>query len=412
MVGRQAAVIAHDAAPSIAHLPAEHPGPGRVRILSIFGTRPEAIKMAPVIRALAALPDVDAPVCLTGQHREMLDQVCSLFEIEAHTDLALMRHGQGPGDVTAAVIAGIRPVLERLRPDCVLVHGDTATTLGAALAAFYARIPLGHVEAGLRTGDMSAPWPEEMNRRLTTSLAQLHFAPTAQAAGNLATEGVASTAIEVTGNTAVDALLWVRERTRSRRGADLGMTARFPWLDPSRRLILVTGHRRENIGDGLDGVCAALVRLAARGDVQIAWPLHPNPAVSRPVAAGLARQDAIHLIAPQDYAPFAWLMERAHLILTDSGGMQEEAPALGTPVLVSRTVTERPEAVAAGTAQLVGTDPDRIVAAATALLDDCGAHRAMASATNPYGDGRAAQRIAARLIRTFGEAKLPKAVAQ
>ena len=376
------------------------------RILSVFGTRPEAIKMAPVIRALEAA-GFEAPVCTTGQHREMLDQVTRLFGIRPVADLGLMRPGQGPGRVTAAVVKGLPRVIADIDPDCILVHGDTATTLGAALAGFYARVPVGHVEAGLRTHDMDAPWPEEMNRRVTGMLARLHFAPTARAAANLAAEGVDRAAIEITGNTAVDALLWVRRHVLAQPGVDLAMSAAFPWAASGRRLILVTGHRRENLGAGLAGLVRALKRLAARGDAEIVWPVHPNPAV-RAAAGALAEegphQGRVHLIGPQDYAPFAWLMERAHLIVTDSGGIQEEAPALGTPVLVTRDATERPEAVAAGTASLVGTDPDRIHGEAARLLDDAAAHRAMARATNPYGDGRAAERIATRLVAMFGGA--------
>ena len=373
------------------------------RILSVFGTRPEAIKMAPVIRALEDA-GLEAPVCVTGQHREMLDQALRLFGIRPAVDLGLMRPGQGPDAVTAAVVTGLAPVLGKLAPDCLLVHGDTATTLGAALAGFYGRVPVAHVEAGLRTHDMNAPWPEEMNRRVTGMLARIHFAPTNQAAANLEAEGVARRTIQVTGNTAVDSLLWVRRHVLGRPGVDLAMTAAFPWTKSGRRMILVTGHRRENLGAGLAGLAEALRRLAARGDVEIVWPVHPNPAV-RAAVRGLSGEQPsshVHLIAPQDYAPFAWLMGRAHLILTDSGGIQEEAPALGTPVLVTRDATERPEAVAAGTAQLVGTDPDRIVAAVTHLLDDEDAHGAMAFAANPFGDGRAAEAIAARLASMFG----------
>ena len=385
-----------------------------VRILSVFGTRPEAIKMAPVVRALAALPGVSAPVCLTGQHREMLDQVTNLFGIRAAASLDCMRPGQGPGAVTAAVMTELAPVLADLAPRAVLVHGDTATTLGAALAAFYAKIPVVHVEAGLRTHDMGAPWPEEMNRRLVGGLATYHFAPTARAAANLVAEGVDETRIEVTGNTAIDALLWVRRAVLSRPGMDLAMQTLFPWAGLERaegkRLILVTGHRRENLGTGFDDLCGALLRLADRGDVAIVWPLHPNPAVRGPVAARLGGHPGIHLIAPQEYAPFVWLMDQAHMIITDSGGIQEEAPALGVPCLVTRAATERPEAVHAGTARLVGTDTETIVDTATALLDDAAVHGAMSRATNPFGDGRAAERIADHLVRSF--VQVPSLVAQ
>ena len=372
-----------------------------VRILSVFGTRPEAIKMAPVVRTLAGLPGISAPVCLTAQHREILDQVTALFGIRAEADLDLMRAGQGPCGVTAAVMTGLTPILAELRPHAVLVHGDTATTLGAALAAFYSRIPLAHVEAGLRTHDMSAPWPEEMNRRLVGGLAELHFAPTQRAAANLLAEGVKEDRIQVTGNTAIDALFWVQRTVLARPGAEQAMRAAFPWTNDRRRLILVTGHRRENLGAGLEALCTALARLADRGDVTIAWPLHPNPAVRGPVAARLGRHPAIHLIDPQSYAPFVWLMGQAHLIVTDSGGIQEEAPALGVPCLVTRAATERPEAIHAGAARQVGTDPVQIVSAATEILDDPATHAMMSVGTSPFGDGRAAGRIAVRLVQTF-----------
>lgn len=373
-----------------------------VRILSVFGTRPEAIKMAPVVRALSALPGIAAPVCLTGQHREMLAQATDLFGLRAAVNLDVMRQGQGPGDLTAAVMTKMQPVLADLKPRAVLVHGDTATTLGAALAAFYAKIPVAHVEAGLRTHDLSAPWPEEMNRRLVGGLADLHFAPTVRAAANLVAEGVDETRITVTGNTAIDALLWVRRAVLTREGMDRAMRAAFPWVNQGRRLILVTGHRRENLGVGLDGLCTALAHLASRGDVTIVWPLHPNPQVRGPVTERLGGHEAINLIEPLDYAPFVWLMGRAYLIVTDSGGIQEEAPALGKPCLVTRAATERPEAVHAGTARLVGTDPGRIITAVRMLLDDPASHRAMACATNPFGDGKAAERIAARMVQAYG----------
>ena len=374
--------------------------------------------MAPVVRALRRAgaragqktghrTEHWAPVCLTGQHREMLDGAMDLFGLDAVANLDVMRPGQGPDGVMAAVMTGLAPVLARLRPAWVLVHGDTATTLGAALAAFYARIPVAHVEAGLRTHDMEAPWPEEMNRRLVADLARLHFAPTPRAAANLAAEGIGRDRIQVTGNTAIDALLWVRRTVLARPETGRRMARAFPWAAGDRRLILVTGHRRENIGAGLDGLCTALARLAARGDVTVVWPLHPNPAVRGPVAERLGRHPAIHLIAPQDYAPFVWLMDRAHLIVTDSGGIQEEAPALGTPCLVTRAATERPEAVEAGTARLVGTDPDLIAATASRLLDDAGAHARMARAANPFGDGRAADRIAARLAGAAPQDRVP-----
>jgi len=379
---------------------------GRKCIACIFGTRPEAIKMAPVIQALAKDPSTKPLVVVTGQHRELLDQMTGLFGLEIAADLNVMRQGQSLGDITSAILQGLGPVLEDLAPDCVLVHGDTTTTLAASLAAFYAGIPIGHVEAGLRTGDMDAPWPEEMNRSLVTRLATMHFAPTQGAANNLIREGVDPARIEVTGNTAIDALGWVRETTLETPGAVDDITARFPWLDAARRLILVTGHRRENQDGGLARVAAALIRLAARGDVQIAWPMHPNPKVRENLAQVMAHApggEHIHMIEPLGYRAFAWLMGRAELIITDSGGIQEEAPSLGKPVLVTREVTERPEAVEAGTVRLVGTSTETIVTEATWLLDDWGIYQTMARSINPYGDGKAADRIHARLVQELAQ---------
>jgi len=301
--------------------------------------------------------------------------------------------------VTAAILAGLGPVLARHAPDAVLVHGDTATTLAASLAAFYARIPVGHVEAGLRTHDLAAPFPEEMVRRLVAQIADVHFAPTDGAARNLLAEGVDPARIAVTGNTAIDALTWVRDEMLAPPGARAAIARRFAWRDPARHLVLVTGHRRENQAGGLGRIAAAVARLAARGDLQVLWPVHPSPAVRDQVRAALGRQADVHLTAPLDYLAFAWAMDTAALIVTDSGGIQEEAPALGTPVLVTRETTERTEAVAAGTVRLVGTDPDRIVAEAARLLDDPAARAAMVGRKSPYGDGRAAARIAARIAR-------------
>jgi len=375
------------------------PAPGPRRIACIFGTRPEAIKMAPVVRALAATPGLAAEVIVTGQHREMLDQALGLFGLRPVADLAVMDRAKGPAEVTAAILAGLGPVLARHAPDAVLVHGDTATTLAASLAAFYARIPVGHVEAGLRTHDLAAPFPEEMVRRLVAQIADVHFAPTDGAARNLLAEGVDPARIAVTGNTAIDALTWVRDEMLAPPGARAAIARRFAWRDPARHLVLVTGHRRENQAGGLGRIAAAVARLAARGDLQVLWPVHPSPAVRDQVRAALGRQADVHLTAPLDYLAFAWAMDTAALIVTDSGGIQEEAPALGTPVLVTRETTERTEAVAAGTVRLVGTDPDRIVAEAARLLDDPAARAAMVGRKSPYGDGRAAARIAARIAR-------------
>jgi UDP-N-acetylglucosamine 2-epimerase (non-hydrolysing) len=371
-----------------------------MKVLSVFGTRPEAIKMAPVIKALRATPGIDAPVCITAQHREMLDSVLAVFAITPDFDLDIMRAGQTLTEITSAVLQGMADVLARSRPDWVLVHGDTTTTFAAALAAFYAGIRVGHVEAGLRTGDKRAPWPEELNRRLTDTIADLHFAPTDQAKRNLLAEGIPSAAVHVTGNTVIDALLYARARLAADRGLQGTLATRFPFsTDPTRRLVLVTAHRRESFGAGFERICHALKRLARRPDVQIVYPVHRNPNVQTPVQTLLAGCANVHLIDPVDYLPFVYLMDCATLIVTDSGGIQEEAPSLGKPVLVLRDVTERPEAVAAGTVRLVGTDEDRIVAEAERLLDDQSAYSAMARAHNPYGDGEAAARIAKEIAR-------------
>lgn len=370
-----------------------------IRILTVFGTRPEAIKMAPVVKALTADPAVESQVCVTAQHREMLDQVLELFGIEPEYDLNLMRPGQDLSDITAAVLMGMRKVLAEARPDWILVHGDTTTTFAASLAGFYQKISVGHVEAGLRTGNIYSPWPEEMNRRLTGAIASRHFAPTETARANLLAEAVPAERITVTGNTVIDALLQVVARLHRDPALQETQMARYPFLDPRRRLILVTGHRRESFGAGFERICMALARLAARPDVQIIYPVHLNPNVQQPVKRILGGLENVHLIEPQDYLPFVVLMDRSHLIITDSGGIQEEGPSLGKPVLVMRDTTERPEAVTAGTARLVGTDVERIVAEAERLLDDTAAYEDMARAHNPYGDGKASQRILEELTR-------------
>ena len=361
-----------------------------MKVLIIFGTRPEAIKMAPVVQALRRAEGVDTRVCVTAQHRQMLDQVLNLFDIRPDHDLNLMEPGQDLTDLTANVLHGLRPVLAMEQPDLVLLHGDTTTTLAGALAAYYQRIPVGHVEAGLRTGNIYSPWPEEMNRRIAGAITALHFAPTSRAKENLLREGVGEQNIHVTGNTVIDALLSAVEKAR----ANPKLLSQFDFLNPVRRTILVTGHRRENFGEGFQRICRALGRLATRSDVQIVYPVHLNPNVHGPVRESLGNRDNIHLIEPLDYLPFVALMDRADLIITDSGGVQEEAPSLGKPVLVMRETTERPEAVEAGTVRLVGTDEERIICEATRLLDDPQAYSAMSRAHNPYGDGRAASRIA------------------
>lgn len=358
-----------------------------------FGTRPEAIKMAPVVHALRAHPDLEPVVVVTAQHRHMLDQVLEIFGIAPDADLDIMQPGQTLPDITARILQKMTPVLAALQPDLVLVHGDTSTTLATAMAAFYARIPLGHVEAGLRTGNMQAPWPEEMNRRLVAPLCDLHFAPTTSARDNLLREGIPAGRIRVTGNTVIDALLEVDARLRGESDLRKAMAARFPFLDPARRLVLVTGHRRENFGGGFERICQALAEIARREDVQVVYPVHLNPNVQEPVRRLLSGLSNVHLIEPLEYLPFVYLMQQAHLILTDSGGVQEEAPSLGKPVLVMRETTERPEAVEAGTVALVGTDRQRIVRALSRLLDDPAEYSRMAAAHNPYGDGSAAIRI-------------------
>ena len=369
-----------------------------MRILTVFGTRPEAIKMAPVLRALAAAEGVESLLCVTAQHRGMLDQVLDVFGLAPDFDLDIMTPGQDLTAITTAVLERLGPVIEQTAPDRMLVHGDTTTTFAASLAAFYRHVPVGHVEAGLRTGDASRPWPEEMNRRLTDTICDLHFAPTKSARDNLLAEGLDAAGIEVTGNTVVDALLQMRDRLAKDAGLRDAAEAEAPVLDPSRKLILVTGHRRENFGDGMKRICDALARLASRDDVEIVYPVHLNPNVQGPVNERLKGAGRVHLIDPVSYVGFVRLMDASHFIITDSGGIQEEAPSLGKPVLVMRDVTERPEAVEAGTVRLVGTDDDKIVAESERLLDDAEAYAAMARAHNPYGDGQAAERIVARIL--------------
>ncbi|OQX04882.1 MAG: UDP-N-acetylglucosamine 2-epimerase (non-hydrolyzing) [Desulfobulbaceae bacterium A2] len=369
------------------------------KVMTVFGTRPEAIKMAPVIAALDEAPGFEQRVCVTAQHRRLLDQVLELFGIQPAFDLDLMQPDQDLTDLTVRVLQGLREVLEHWRPDLMLVHGDTTTTMAAGLAAYYQRIPVAHVEAGLRTGNIYAPWPEEINRRVAGCLARLHFAPTVAARDCLLAENVPEERIHVTGNTVIDALLRVERHLAGDSALTGELHRRFDFLDPQRRLILVTGHRRENFGAGFEQICQALLELARRPDVQIVYPLHLNPRVRCPVEALLGGRPGIHLIEPQDYLPFVFLMRSAYCIITDSGGIQEEAPALGKPVLVMRETTERPEALAAGTARLVGANRERIVAETVRLLDNPADYQAMAEAHNPYGDGHAAERIVQVLER-------------
>lgn len=365
-----------------------------MKVLTVFGTRPEAIKMAPLVQALAQDPAFESRLCVTAQHREMLDQVLRLFRLQPDYDLNIMRPKQGLTEITCRILEGMKTVLLDFKPDIVLVHGDTTTTLAASLAAFYQQIPVGHVEAGLRTGDLASPWPEEGNRKLTGHLARLHFTPTARSRQNLLQENLPDARIVVTGNTVIDALLWVRDRVLDDTSLNAELAARYPFLDPAKKLVLVTGHRRESFGGGFERICSALAQIARQHpEAQIVYPVHLNPNVSEPVNRILSGIENIILIEPQEYLPFVWLMNRAWLILTDSGGIQEEAPSLGKPVLVMRDTTERPEAVDAGTVRLVGTDIARIVASVDELLRDDEAWQAMSHAHNPYGDGKACGRI-------------------
>jgi UDP-N-acetylglucosamine 2-epimerase (non-hydrolysing) len=366
------------------------------KVLLIFGTRPEAIKLCPVLLELRGrAAEFQVKCCVTAQHRQMLDQVLQVFGVVPEYDLDLMLPGQTLAQSSARILAALESVLAGERPDIVLVQGDTTTTFCGALAAFYARIPVGHVEAGLRTGDMTQPFPEELNRVLSTRLSALHFAPTEGAAENLRRENVPAERILVTGNTGIDAVLQVNEKLR--RGEVAGLD--LPGLDAARRLLVVTAHRRENHGAPLEAICEALIRLARRGDVQIIYPVHRNPQVAGPVERRLGGEPGILLCEPLDYVPFVDLMRRAYLLITDSGGIQEEGPSLGKPVLVMREKTERPEAVLAGTVKLVGTDSSRIVAETELLLENRAEFERMSRAHNPYGDGHASERIADALAR-------------
>jgi len=367
-----------------------------MRVLSVFGTRPEAVKMAPVVHELKRTAGVESFVCVTAQHREMLDQVLSLFDIEPDFDLDLMQPDQSLAEMSARIFMELEPVLADLKPDWVLVQGDTTTVAISALMSYYRRIRVGHVEAGLRTGDKWQPFPEEINRRVAGVTADLHFAPTEWARKNLRREGVPDSSIAVTGNPVIDALQVVAKQpqpesvTRLLRQLKIG--------EDGRRLVLVTAHRRENFGQPLEDICAALGDLAARGDVEIVYPVHLNPNVQGPVNRLLGKVEHIHLLPPLDYLPMVHLLKQSALVLTDSGGIQEEAPTFGIPVLVLRAVTERPEGVKAGVLKLVGTDCRRILRAANRLLDDVSAYDKIAKAVNPFGDGQAAGRIVKSLV--------------
>jgi UDP-N-acetylglucosamine 2-epimerase (non-hydrolysing) len=366
-----------------------------MRVLLLFGTRPEAIKMAPVVKALCSDPFFEVKVCVTGQHRKMLDQVLGLFKISPDFDLNIMKSGQDLSDITSSTLLGLREVFKKFPPEIMLVHGDTTSCFAGTLAAFYAEIAVGHVEAGLRTGDLAAPFPEEANRRMTSCLAQLHFAPTALNRNNLTKEGIPADQVFVTGNTVVDALLLAKKLLQQNQDWCFSCygSAEKAILE-EQPLVLITGHRRENFGEGFVNICRAICQLARRHpDIQFIYPVHLNPNVLEPAHQLLGRQQNIHLIEPLDYAPFVWLMDRCMFILTDSGGIQEEAPSLGKPVLVMRQTTERPEALEAGSITLVGTDSDKIISEAEALLEQSPATIKGTVIKNPYGDGRAAHRI-------------------
>jgi len=365
-----------------------------LKVLSAFGTRPEAIKMAPLVHALDQDERFESRVCVTAQHREMLDQVLELFEINPDFDLDIMSPGQSLYQVTSRILESMEDVLKSFCPDVVLVHGDTATTFATALAAYYQKIPVGHVEAGLRTGNLNSPWPEEANRKLTGAITRYHFAPTKMSHENLKAESVPEEHITVTGNTVIDALFWVRDKISQDKSITSQLASQYPFLDKRKKLILVTGHRRESFGGGFERICEALKSIAIQHpECQILYPVHLNPNVQEPVNRLLSTIDNIFLIEPQDYLPFVYLMAQSYLILTDSGGIQEEAPSLGKPVLVMRDTTERPEAVKAGTVKLVGTDVSKIVSEVSQLIESEEYYALMSEAHNPYGDGKACERI-------------------
>jgi len=363
------------------------------RILIIFGTRPEAIKMAPVVKAFQSDDRFETKVCVNAQHRGMLDQVLELFAIKPDYDLDIMKQNQGLTGITCSILMVLEPILQEFSPGRILVHGDTSTTFAASLAAYYQKIPVGHVEAGLRTHNIYSPWPEEANRKLTAVLTDLHFAPTSASRDNLLQENIAEKNIIVTGNTVIDALQHVQESIKNNTQLRSELASQFPFINSEKKIVLVTGHRRESFGDGFENICQALRELALRDDIQIIYPVHLNPHVREPVNRLLKDIEHVHLIEPQDYLPFVYLMSIAHVILTDSGGVQEEAPSLGKPVLVMRDTTERPEAVVAGTVKLVGADKTKIIQNVSLLLDDQDEYLKTSFAHNPYGDGQASQRI-------------------
>ena len=374
------------------------------KILIVFGTRPEAIKMAPLVLAFQKYSkDIEAKVCVTAQHREMLDQVLEIFDIKPNYDLNIMKQGQDLYDVTSRILLGMKEVLTEYKPDVVLVHGDTATTLATALSAFYQKISVGHVEAGLRTGDIYSPWPEEANRKLTGVLTRYHFAPTQTSQANLTAEGIELSNIYVTGNTVIDALLWVLDKIENtgslKKELSQKIMNQFPAFESSNKFVLITGHRRENFGQGFLDMCNGIKILAqTHPDVDFVYPVHLNPNVQKPVLELLSGIDNVYLVDPLDYEPFVYLMSKSYLILTDSGGIQEEAPSLGKPVLVMRDTTERPEALDAGTVKLVGTNTDNIINEVNKLLNDKSEYERMSKSHNPYGDGKACEKIIKTLI--------------
>ena len=370
-----------------------------MRVLTVIGTRPEAIKLAPVVQRLALEEGVQSYLCLTGQHRDIVNPILKLFGLSADFDLRVMRKGQDLTDITQRILLGMRELFSKHSFDLVVVHGDTTSGFAAALSAFYAHIPVAHVEAGLRTGSLDAPWPEEGNRSLIGRLARLHFAPTEQARQNLLREGISDQAIFVTGNTVVDALYRIRDQVDQHRGLRLRMARRYPFLKDGSKMILVTGHRRENFGDGLKQICDAIKRLARRDDVQVVYPVHPNPLVRDPVHRLLGDEPNIFLMEPLDYPDFVYLMDRCYFVLTDSGGVQEEAPCMGRPVLVMREKTERPEGLRAGVTRLVGTDADLIVRESDRLLSSPKIYQAMCKAPTLYGSGDAADQIVSIMLK-------------
>ena len=365
----------------------------RYKILCVFGTRPEAIKMAPLVKKLEQNLEIDSYVCVTAQHREMLDQVLELFEIKPDFDLDIMKSGQNLSHITSEVLLKLEPVLQQLKPDRVLVHGDTTTAMGAAMAAFYQKIPVGHVEAGLRTGDMLSPWPEEMNRRVVSVFADMHFAPTSKAQENLLNEHVDAETIFITGNTVIDSVIMIAAKLRSNEQLQKHLSEQYSFLDEQKKLILVTAHRRENFGQGFLDICNAISLIADNKNVQVVYPVHLNPNVQEPVYRILGDKRNVKLLAPLDYLHFVYLMDKSHILLTDSGGIQEEGPSLGKPVLVMRDTTERPEAVEAGTVKIVGTDPENICKEINNLLVNDDEYSQMSSAHNPYGNGDASDKI-------------------